>query len=282
MFFKSNKLFSIGQLAKMHGINKKTLMWYDEVGLLKPALIKSNGYRYYTVAQSFNLEIILMLRELEVPIAKIKDFLLQRTPDQLQQLYTMTLTEVEHKIQRLQSIKEHLSCEQQKLGKLLSLDLSAISIVYQDYDEQLKLLDCDSDATMENLIEAALQLKQERSTDKVDFTISALVPVRDIKLGNFEHYRYAFNTKSTIGDYCKARGYYLRAYYQGSWEGLEQRYQEMLAYAQAQGLSLGEFAYELGINEPFIDSMEQYITQIDIALAAHTPDHKARENDNAN
>ncbi len=73
MFFKTNKLFSIGTLAKMHGINKKTLMWYDEVGLLKPALVKANGYRYYTCAQSFMLENILMLRELEVSIPKIKE-----------------------------------------------------------------------------------------------------------------------------------------------------------------------------------------------------------------
>lgn len=28
-----NKLLTIGQFAAMHGINKKTLMWYDEIGL---------------------------------------------------------------------------------------------------------------------------------------------------------------------------------------------------------------------------------------------------------
>ncbi len=30
---KNNKLLTIGQFAAMHGINKKTLMWYDEIGL---------------------------------------------------------------------------------------------------------------------------------------------------------------------------------------------------------------------------------------------------------
>ena len=32
-------LFTIGQFAALHEINKKTLMWYDEIGLLKPAAI---------------------------------------------------------------------------------------------------------------------------------------------------------------------------------------------------------------------------------------------------
>lgn len=57
-------LFTIGQFAALHEINKKTLMWYDEIGLLKPACIKENGYRYYSYQQSAALETILMLREL--------------------------------------------------------------------------------------------------------------------------------------------------------------------------------------------------------------------------
>ena len=31
-------LFTIGQFAALHEINKKTLMWYDEIGLLKPIM----------------------------------------------------------------------------------------------------------------------------------------------------------------------------------------------------------------------------------------------------
>ena len=36
---KNNRLLTIGQFAAMHGINKKTLMWYDEIGLFNPAII---------------------------------------------------------------------------------------------------------------------------------------------------------------------------------------------------------------------------------------------------
>ena len=40
------KLFTIGQFAALHNINKKTLMWYDEIGLFKPAVVKEDGDRY--------------------------------------------------------------------------------------------------------------------------------------------------------------------------------------------------------------------------------------------
>ena len=33
---KKDKLLTIGQFAAMHGINKKTLMWYDSIGLFQP------------------------------------------------------------------------------------------------------------------------------------------------------------------------------------------------------------------------------------------------------
>ena len=32
MTVEKGRLFSIGQFAALHGVNKKTLMWYDEIG----------------------------------------------------------------------------------------------------------------------------------------------------------------------------------------------------------------------------------------------------------
>ena len=60
MIKEKNTLFTIGQFAALHEINKKTLMWYDEIGLLKPIYIKENGYRYYSYQQSAELELSLI------------------------------------------------------------------------------------------------------------------------------------------------------------------------------------------------------------------------------
>ena len=77
---KKSKLLTIGQGAAMHGINKKTLMWYDEIGLFLPAFInEENGYRYYSYYQSPILETILLLRELDVSIHEIQNFMKNRS-----------------------------------------------------------------------------------------------------------------------------------------------------------------------------------------------------------
>ena len=82
-----DKLLTIGQFAAMHGINKKTLMWYDEIGLFKPASINpENGYRCYSYHQSPILETILLLRELDVSVSEIQDFMKNRCASSMDSL----------------------------------------------------------------------------------------------------------------------------------------------------------------------------------------------------
>jgi DNA-binding transcriptional MerR regulator len=56
--------YSVKQLANMSGVSVRTLHWYDEIGLLKPAYYSSNGYRYYEEEQLLLLQQILFFREL--------------------------------------------------------------------------------------------------------------------------------------------------------------------------------------------------------------------------
>lgn len=108
MFFDTDKLFTIGQFAKLHEINKKTLMWYDEIDLLKPAVIKENGYRYYSFQQSSILETILMLRELNVSISEIQNFLKDRSASSLENLLANKIIELDDTISHLKAIRNVL------------------------------------------------------------------------------------------------------------------------------------------------------------------------------
>ena len=93
---KKGKLLTIGQFAAMHGINKKTLIWYDEIGLFKPAVINpENGYRYYNYHQSPILETILLLRELDVSIHEIQNFMKNRSARGLKCLLEEKITALE-------------------------------------------------------------------------------------------------------------------------------------------------------------------------------------------
>ena len=40
-------MFTVHQLSQLAGISGRTLHYYDEIGILKPARVGANGYRYY-------------------------------------------------------------------------------------------------------------------------------------------------------------------------------------------------------------------------------------------
>lgn len=66
---------SIHELAQLAGVSTRTLRYYDEIGLLRPATIAENGYRNYSDKQLVTLQQILFFRELEFPLEKIKEIM---------------------------------------------------------------------------------------------------------------------------------------------------------------------------------------------------------------
>ncbi len=67
--------WSITEVARMSGVSSRTLRHYDEIGLLPPARVADNGYRYYAQAELLRLQQILLLRELGLGLADIASIL---------------------------------------------------------------------------------------------------------------------------------------------------------------------------------------------------------------
>ena len=69
------KDLTVKQLAALSGVTVRTLHHYDEIGLLRPASVGANGYRYYGRDEQLRLQRILFHRELGVPLSAIADLL---------------------------------------------------------------------------------------------------------------------------------------------------------------------------------------------------------------
>jgi DNA-binding transcriptional MerR regulator len=67
--------YTVAKLAKISGVSIRTLHWYDEIGLLKPAYHGVNGYRYYEEEQLLVLQQILFFRELGFELKQIQAIL---------------------------------------------------------------------------------------------------------------------------------------------------------------------------------------------------------------
>jgi DNA-binding transcriptional MerR regulator len=70
------KEISIGEFARRSRLSLKALRLYDERGVLVPARVdQASGYRYYGIAQLEEARLVVMLRELQLPLAAIKELL---------------------------------------------------------------------------------------------------------------------------------------------------------------------------------------------------------------
>ncbi len=64
--------YTVTKLARLSGVSVRTLHWYDEIGLLKPAYYGANGYRYYGEEELLMLQQILFFRELGIELKEIE------------------------------------------------------------------------------------------------------------------------------------------------------------------------------------------------------------------
>src|SRR5438046_10135053 len=67
--------YTVKQVARMSGVSVRTLHFYDEVGLLKPAYVGANGYWFYEEPQLLTLQQILFYRELGFELKQIERIL---------------------------------------------------------------------------------------------------------------------------------------------------------------------------------------------------------------
>src|SRR3954447_16324160 len=71
--------YTVKQVSRLSGVSVRTLHFYDEVGLLKPAYQAENGYRFYEEPQLLMLQQILFYRELGFELKQIREIL--KRPD---------------------------------------------------------------------------------------------------------------------------------------------------------------------------------------------------------
>ena len=78
--------YTIKKIATLSGVSTRTLRYYDEIDLLKPARINSAGYRIYGLREIDQLQQILFYRSLDLKLEEIKKILTDPSFDSEQAL----------------------------------------------------------------------------------------------------------------------------------------------------------------------------------------------------
>ena len=105
----TEELFKITEFAKIASTSRKTLQYYDEIGLFSPAYVAENGYRYYSLFQLDQLALIAVLRDLGLPLREIKQYQECGSADELEHLLEAQSREIDRYMELLQRRKVMLT-----------------------------------------------------------------------------------------------------------------------------------------------------------------------------
>jgi DNA-binding transcriptional MerR regulator len=266
--------FTSGEFAKLHHLNKRTLHYYDNIGLFSPKYKGENGYRYYTYEQSLELENILTLRELGMSIEEIKEYIQNPSSEYFHKIAAYKVNEINKTIDRLKTLKLHLQQKEKMLnlsdavfdGKIELIDLdeeyllmTPLSLIFENDDNLIQ----NSEPIMKHL-----QAAREICTYKKN--CGSFLSVEKIQNGKYDEYDGIFTVvnKKKENLYIKPKGRYIRGFSVGNWDKIPSLYKEILLFAEKHHLKLTGYAFEMGINEFAISDMNDYVTQIEIQYEA--------------
>lgn len=266
---KKQKYFSSGEFAKLTGVNKRTLHYYNDIGLFQPEIIGENGYHYYSGTQFAQLELILILRRVGLSIEEIRNYLTGPSDDSFSQMMVKKKKLIDDSIKQLLSIQaffeqkadriqlgmqaRHGNIELCKLQERKIILSSPITGAYNDEDFS---------------VAAEFSLRLKRLFSLYD-SFGSRISVEALWQNEFVQYDRYFSycpEGSATYDEVLPEGTYLQAFCIGSWDRLPDIYRQILAYAEAHHIQLCGCAYEEGLNEMSLSSMDDYITRITIAV----------------
>ncbi len=130
-----NELMKISEVAVKYNITKRTLRYYEEIGILSSIRKNGSNYRYYDTNTLNRLEQILLLKSLNFQISEIKEILLSKDEDFIDNILHNKLASLQEEIDTLYAYKRVIS----SIIKLRDKQCSSSINLYQIIKEQIYL-----------------------------------------------------------------------------------------------------------------------------------------------
>ena len=255
-----------GEFAALCGTNKRTLFHYDEIGLFSPALTDEKGYRYYSENQCDVFFTITCLKELGMPLKKIKDYIDNRSPDSLERLLLTQQEKVEAELAQLRRIRTVIETKLSLVRQARDFqDVQCLSPVLLEEQTKKELLvlssplyTSDHDKIFSVLCSHIGLCSREHLN--CGHPYGAMLPTPALQDGDYETYAYFFTKVILPAGRIPDAAIYLRGDYYRS----EEACRRLLAFAGENGLSPGSFVYKEAVLDELSADEEHYLTRISL------------------
>ncbi len=270
---KSKNRLSTGEFAKLNGINRRTLHYYDEIGLFPPAFKEENGYRRYAEGQTVELELILTLRKVGLSIEEIKRYRREASDRSLPELREEKKRRIDRAVRELTDIKEFLERKSEKLALSRRAEEGAVELL--SLPEQPLLLSDPIRGVYDEedfAVAGAFSRRLKRLFGLYDNFGSRIAAERAAEgdLSAYDRFFAYGREEDGVCDAVLPAGLYLRTFSIGDREKRKAAYEKLFTYAEASGLEPVGYSYEEGMNELSLPSSRDYVTMITVGCRRKT------------
>lgn len=265
------KILTTGEFAKICGVKKQTLFHYDEIGLLKPDYIKSNGYRYYSIQKVEMFSVIDMLKEIGMSLLEIKGFLSNKTPEEAIALLHEKERIVAQKIEKLQRITKVIRNSRKKIEDALLIDFSEISIKTLNGFHYI-LSDPITEYSDQAYMQSFMNFMKGIQLRKLDYgyTIGIILPQNEIETRSYSVYTNFYvqvNSVDVANVQTRESGEYIVAYHIGQYATISETYEKMQVYLEENGFKINGDGFEIYLlDEISVTGIDNYMTEITIPV----------------
>lgn len=273
-----SKYFSIGEMAKLHKISVQTLRYYDQLDLFKPVHVDDDSsYRYYSIDQFSQLDLIKYLKYLGMSLKEIKSNL-DNSNEEILKLLNSKIGMVDVKIKELELIRKVLSSKKEtiekgfkdeEVGKIVRRHIqkrSILSIGYEDgmdYKDTLEF----SRRQIANILEENISVfyggvsglistDNFFEEDKVDYEASFVTVEREL-----------FNEKSQKYISEISSGDFICMTYKGDYSNNYQPIKKLIDYVEYKRIPVEGYIYEIPIIDPLsVSNSDELLTEIQIKV----------------
>lgn len=271
---KNKDLFQIGEVAQLFHMQIGTLRYYEKQGLLIPEYVdKQTGYRYYSIRQFEVLNTIRYLRTLDFPLMTIKDFLDNRTIQNIEEKLMNQKQMIEQKQHELDLISRKINHRLSQLHDATHSQLDQIRVIqlpqmniawvrntveyhsYLDLEHSIRQLEQDQEVPMVFLGKVGVGISQE-----------------NLECYQFNHSDFVFVIVEEEDEYqgdvdILPESLYVSIRFCGSRKQSPMYYQKLIKYIQEHHMTINGFSLEMTlIDEGLTSYTEQYITELKIPV----------------
>lgn len=263
--------YKIGEISKIYGFSKDSLMYYEDLGILKPDR-DTNGYRMYSIQDLYRLNLIKELRTLGFSMKKIKEYLENRNLKTTEEILNEELILTETKIKELNSQKNNIINRLKAIAE--SKEITDFENIELKYIEKRKAIELNANITRDEEFDFCVQRLQNEYEGRFDIlgnnNIGSFFSEEALKKGLNNVFKSVFcliDDDEETYNITLEEGYYVTFTYKGDYIYNHEHLKKLEKYIKENNLEAigGPLEiYKIDIHET--GKPEEFVTEIQIPV----------------